>query len=239
MNEGCDEGGGRPGRRRSVRRFGPGVAPAAFALAGTVLGRLARAMIDRRADRPIDPLFLERWSPRAFDASDMPEDDLLTLFEAARWAPSAFNSQPWRFLYARRGDPNWGLFLSLLIPWNRSWAHSASALIYILSDRTPSLGRDGVPKPSHSHSFDAGAAWACLALQAARLGYFAHGMSGIEMDEARTELGVPERYRIEAAAAVGRMGDPAILDEKLRAREVPSGRKAVSEFAFAGAFPSL
>jgi nitroreductase len=193
---------------------------------------------DRRADRPIDPLFLERWSPRAFDASDMSEADLLTIFEAARWAPSAFNSQPWRFLYARRGDENWALFLSLLIPWNQSWAHSASALIYILSDSTPSVDRAGEPKLSHSHSFDAGAAWACLALQAARMGYFAHGMSGIQMELARAELRVPERYRIEAAAAIGRLGDPAMLDDKLRAREVPSGRKAVAEFAFAGTFPS-
>jgi nitroreductase len=168
----------------------------------------------------------------------MPDEDLFTLFEAARWAPSAFNSQPWRCLYAKRGDANWARFLSLLIPWNQGWAHSASVLIYILSDSLPMTGKDGQPQLSHSHSFDAGAAWACLALQATKMGYHAHGMSGVQFDKAREELLVPERYRIEAAAVVGRIGDPAMLDDKLRAREVPSGRKAVEEFAFAGVFPS-
>jgi len=195
-------------------------------------------MTQRSPDHPVAPLFLDRWSPRSFDGSAMPEADLMSLFEAARWAPSAFNSQPWRFLYAMRADANWERFLSLLIPWNQGWAHSASALVYIVSDTTPMTGKDGQPQGSHSHSFDAGAAWACLALQATKLGYHAHGMSGIQLDLARAELRVPERFRIEAAAAIGRIGDPAMLDEKLRAREVPSGRKAVEEFAFRGVFPA-
>ena len=195
-------------------------------------------MSPRQPAHPIDPLFLERWSPRAFDAAPMPEADLHSLFEAARWAPSAFNSQPWRFLYARRDDPDWPLFLSLLIPWNQGWAHSASALIYILSDTLPFAGKDSAPAPSHTHSFDAGAAWVCLALQATRLGYHAHGMSGIELDRAREELRVPERFRIEAAVAVGRLGDPATLSEKLRAREVPSDRVPIAERVFHGRFPS-
>lgn len=194
-------------------------------------------MADRQPEHPVDPLFLERWSPRAFDASEMPEADLLAMFEAARWAPSAFNSQPWRFLYARRGDADWERFLGLLIPWNQSWAHSASALIYILSDSLPFTDKAGEPATSHTHSYDAGAAWACLALQASLMGYQAHGMSGVDFERARAELGVPERYRIEAAAVVGRLGDPATLPEKLRAREGPSGRRAVGEFAFRGNFP--
>lgn len=195
-------------------------------------------METRHADHPIDPLFLERWSPRAFDGSDMPDEDVASLFEAARWAPSAFNSQPWRFLYAKRGTADWDRFLSLLIPWNRGWAHSASVLIYILSDSTPSTNKEGVPQPSHSHSFDAGAAWACLALQASRMGYHAHGMSGIQYELARAELAISERFRLEAACVVGRIGDPAILDEKMRAREFPSGRKAQTEFVQAGSFRS-
>src|SRR4051812_26422948 len=195
-------------------------------------------MAERQPDHPVYQLFLERWSPRAFDGSDLPEEDLLTMFEAARWAPSAFNSQPWRFLYARRGDENWERFLSLLIPWNQGWAHSASALIYILSDCLPFTGKDGAPAASHTHSFDAGAAWVCLALQATKLGYFAHGMSGIERDRARQELRVPDRFRIEAAVAVGRIGDPATLSEKLRAREVPSDRRPLEERAFHGRFPA-
>jgi nitroreductase len=194
--------------------------------------------MSRQPDHPVDPLFLQRWSPRAFDGSEIPEEELMTMFEAARWAPSAFNSQPWRFLYALRGGADWERFLGLLIPWNQSWAQSASALIYILSDRLPMTDKAGEPAPSHTHSYDAGAAWACFALQATMLGYQAHGMSGVDFERAQAELGVPERYRIEAAAVVGRVGDPATLPEKLRARETPSGRKAVEEFAFKGAWPS-
>ena len=188
----------------------------------------------RQPDHSIDPLFLDRWSPRAFDESDMPEADLLSLFEAARWAPSAFNSQPWRFLYARRGEADWERFLGLLIPFNQSWAHSASVLIYILSDTLPMTDKAGEPATSHTHSYDAGAAWVSLALQATRMGYQAHGMSGVDFDRVRDELGVPERYRVEAAAAVGRIGDPATLPEKLRAREVPSGRKPVDGIRLQG-----
>ncbi len=194
-------------------------------------------MSPRRPEYPIDPLFLERWSPRAFDGSDIPDQDLLTIFEAARWAPSAFNSQPWRLLYAKTGDANWDRFLSLLIPWNQKWAQSASVLIYILSDTLPFVDKAGEPAHSHTHSYDPAAAWPCLALQATRLGYHAHGMSGVEYESARIELRVPERFRIEAAAVIGRIGDPNMLDEKLRPRETPSGRKPIGEFVHAGNFP--
>ncbi|HYN47029.1 MAG TPA: nitroreductase family protein [Allosphingosinicella sp.] len=195
-------------------------------------------MSPRQADFPVDPLFLERWSPRAFDGSDLPDRDLRTIFEAARWAPSAFNSQPWRFLYAKRGDADWDRFVSLLIPWNQGWAHAASVLVYIVSDSLPSTDKEtGAPAGSRTHSFDTGAAWVSLALQATRMGYHAHGMSGIQYDLARAELGLPDRYRLEAACVIGRIGDPAMLDEKLRAREAPSGRKPISDFVFAGNFP--
>ena len=196
-------------------------------------------MNDRQADHPIDPLFLDRWSPRAFDGSEIPDADLATMFEAARWAPSAFNSQPWHFLYARRGDANWARFLSLLIPWNQGWAHSASVLVYIVSDSLPFTDKTtGEPAPSTTHSFDAGAAWACLALQATRMGYFAHGMSGIQHELARIELGLPERFHLNAACVIGRIGDPAILDERMRAREAPSGLKPLGELVIAGIFPT-
>ena len=193
----------------------------------------------RIPDHPIDPLFLERWSPRAFDGSEVSDADLMTMFEAARWAPSAFNSQPWRFLYAKRGDADWERFLSLLIPWNQSWAHTASVLVYIVSDTMPMTDRKtGEPVPSTTHSFDAGAAWVSLALQATHMGYHAHGMSGIQYDLARAELGLPDRYHLNAACVIGKIGDPAQLDEKMRARETPSDRKPIEDFAFRGSFPS-
>jgi nitroreductase len=195
-------------------------------------------MTNRHADHPVDPLFLDRWSPRAFDGSEVPDSDLATIFEAARWAPSAFNSQPWRFLYAKRGDAHWEQFLSLLIPYNQTWAKTASVLVFILSDSMPSANRDGVPQHSLTHSFDAGSAWVSLALQATSLGYHAHGMSGIEYEKAREALELPERVHLNAACVIGRIGDPAQLDEKLRAREVPSGRKPQAEFVFRGPLPA-
>ena len=194
----------------------------------------------RVPEHPVDPLFLERWSPRAFDGSEVPDEDLRTMFEAARWAPSAFNSQPWHFLYARRGDANWDRFLSLLIPWNQGWAHTASVLVYIVSDTLPFTDKKtGAPAPSTTHSYDAGAAWLSLALQATRMGYHAHGMSGIQYDLARAELGLPDRYHLNAACVIGRIGDLAQLDEKLAAREFPSDRKPQAAFVHAGNFPAL
>ena len=193
-------------------------------------------MSERQPHHPVDPIFLRRWSPRAFDRSVIPDADLMTILEAARWAPSAFNYQPWRLLYAKRESADWERFLSLLIPWNQGWAHNASVLIYICSD-TVMENRPGQLSYAHTHSFDAGAAWASMALQATMLGYHAHGMSGVEWDKARQELKVPERFRIDAACVIGKVGAQDVLDDRLRARETPSDRKPVSEFAFAGDFP--
>jgi nitroreductase len=190
----------------------------------------------RAVTRPVDPLFLDRWSPRAFDASSLPQADLDTLLDAARWAPSAFNYQPWRFLYAHRDSADWARFLGLLLPFNQSWVQHASVLTFILSDSLSSAPGSQETKPSHSHSFDAGAAWALLALQATRMGYHTHAMTGVDFDAARRELAVPDRFRIEAAVAIGRMGDKATLPEALQAREAPSGRNPIDSFAFAGNF---
>jgi nitroreductase len=190
----------------------------------------------RQPDRPVDPIFIRRWSPRAFDRSVIPDSDLMTILEAARWAPSAFNYQPWRLLYAKRESPDWERFLACLIPWNQSWAHNASVLIYLCSDTLMEM-KPGQANPNHTHSFDTGAAWASMALQATMLGYHAHGMSGVEWDKVRAELKVPERFRVDAACVIGRVGPLDVLDEKLQGRETPSDRKPVADFAFAGDFP--
>jgi nitroreductase len=197
---------------------------------------MAMSTPPRIAGPAVEPLFLQRWSPRAFDGSAIGDDDLDTLFDAARWAPSAYNAQPWRFLYARRDDADWQRFLDLLLPANRAWAERGSLMLFILSDTLLQPSPDVAPKPSSSHSFDAGAAWALLALQATRLGFQAHGMAGFDAGRARVELAVPDRFHIEAAVVVGRTADPSILPEPLRAREMPSVRRPVAAIAAAGSF---
>ncbi|HEX8414211.1 MAG TPA: nitroreductase family protein [Sphingomicrobium sp.] len=192
----------------------------------------------RVADYPINPDYLRRWSPRAFDGSALTSEDLLPLFEAARWAPSSFNAQPWRFLYAVHGSAAWDGFLDLLLPFNQVWARYAGALVFVVSDTMTQPPQGGAPVPSHSHSFDAGAAWALLALQAQANGLYSHGMAGVDFTRAREMLNLPERFRIEAAIAIGRIGDAKTLPEPLRARETPSPRRSITESAAAGAFPA-
>jgi nitroreductase len=192
-------------------------------------------MTTRQANPKVHHLFVDRWSPRSFDESSIPDQDLEVIFQAAGLAPSAFNYQPWKFLYARRGDGNWDRFLSLLIPFNAAWAKDAAVLIFIVSDKMMGEGDDA--KHSHSHSFDAGAAWAQMALQSTALGYHAHGMTGVDFDQTRAKLGIPESFRLEAAVAIGRRDVPERLPESLRKREAPNGRKPVSEIAFDGDFP--
>ena len=191
-------------------------------------------MTVRNPEHSIEPLFTERWSPRAFDGSAVPEADLLTMLEAARWAPSSYNVQPWRLLYAIRGGADWDRFQGLLVPFNQSWAKDAGALVFFVSDSLMEMG--GNIQESHTHSFDTGSAWMQLALQATRMGYHTHGMSGVDFARATAELGVPERFRVEAAAVIGRIGDPATLPDQLREREAPSDRKPLAEIAYPGNF---
>ncbi len=192
-------------------------------------------MTTRTADPRVVPLIAGRWSPRAFDGSDLPQADLDVIFQAAGLAPSAFNYQPWRFLYAHRADAAlFAKFLAPLVEFNQSWANSASVLVYVVSEEA--MVSDKGANPNHSHSFDAGAAWAMLALQASALGYHSHGMTGVDFEAARAALEVPAGFRIEAAIALGTMTTPEGLPEYLREREVPSARKPVGEIAIAGTF---
>lgn len=195
------------------------------------------AVTPRQAEHPIEPLFLDRWSPRAFTGEEIPQGELNAVFEAARWAPSSFNSQPWRFLYARRGTPEFETFLGLLIPYNQQWAKNAAVLIIALSARTFVRPGTTEAQPARNHSFDTGAAWGSLALQATKLGWHAHGIGGFDVEETRTELKVPDDYEIEAAIAIGRHGDKSILPESFHKGESPNGRRPITETAFEGAFP--
>ena len=160
----------------------------------------------------------------------LPDSELARLFEAARWAPSSYNDQPWRFLYAHRDSPHWDTFLDLLVDFNRQWANKAAVLIVMLSRTT----REKNGQPAPTHSFDTGAAWQNLALQGRAQGLVVHGMGGFDYDRARRDLQVPPEYAVEAMAAVGKPAAVEALPEDLREMEVPSGRKEISEIAFAG-----
>jgi nitroreductase len=190
----------------------------------------------RTPSHAIEPLFQERWSPRAFTGEEIPEDTLLGLFEAARWAPSGMNAQPWRFAYARRGTPAFERFLATLAPANQAWAGKASALVALASHGQMAVpGKDDLV-PSPSHSFDAGAAWAQLALQAHLWGWATHAIGGFDSEQARASLSVPDDHRLEVFIAVGRQGDASALPEWARTRERPNDRRPLAELVREGTF---
>jgi len=186
----------------------------------------------RRVDHPIDKIFLDRWSPRAMSGEAIAEKDLMVLFEAARWAPSSYNNQPWRILFARRDSEHWPLFLDLLVESNRIWAEKAAALLLFISKTT----FDYNGKPARTHSFDTGAAWENLALQAMLRGYVAHGMQGFDYERAKTALNVPDEYQVEAMAAIGKPGSRDSLPEKLQAMETPNDRRPLARSVCEGPF---
>lgn len=190
----------------------------------------------RIADHAIDPQFTARWSPRAFADAPISEATLLSFFEAARWAPSAYNSQPWRFLYARRDTPNWERYLGLLNEFNRGWAQHASALVVIVSKTTFTAPGASEESPALWHTFDTGSAWAHMALQASLSGWHTHGMAGFDHELTRTELNIPDEYAIHAIVAIGKLGDKSSLPEYLQGRETPSPRRPVTELAAEGDF---
>ncbi|HLU48321.1 MAG TPA: nitroreductase family protein, partial [Planctomycetota bacterium] len=158
----------------------------------------------RQADHPIEPIFLRRWSPRAMTGEPLAPGELEKLFEAARWAPSTFNEQEWRFLYARREGEHWDTYFDLLLPGNQAWCHSAAVLVVVISHEV--FARNGKPNPVHT--FDTGAAFENLALQGASMDLVVHGMAGFDRDKTRRVLGVPDDYDVEAMIAIGRPGDP-------------------------------
>jgi nitroreductase len=186
----------------------------------------------RTAAYPVEPLFVDRWSPRSFTAEPVPDAVLLSIFEAARWAPSASNAQPWRFLLSRRGDAAWVEFAGLLAPRNAMWAAQSSALILILSAKQ--VERGGQAVENVSRSFDAGAAWANLAHQALLLGWHTHGIGGFDRAAARERLAIPEDFAIEAMVALGRAGGLDSLHVDFHLQEAPNGRRPLEETVFAG-----
>lgn len=193
-------------------------------------------MSPRQPDHPVDPQFPARWSPRAFDATAMTEAEVMRLLEAARWAPSASNLQPARFGWGVRGDAAFAAILAALVPFNREWAQAAAALIVVASK--PHSEKRGEQVANVWHGFDAGAAWMSIALQAQAMGLVAHAMGGFEAGPLAAALRLPEGYALHAVVAVGTQGPVESLPETLRAREMPSGRKPLSEVAGHGVVPA-
>lgn len=181
---------------------------------------------------PIHDLIRDRWSPRAFAAKPIESAVLASLFEAARWAPSSSNEQPWAFLVATKDDPeNFAKTLSVLVEFNGSWARGAAALVLAVS----SLRFHANGTPNRNAFYDTGAATALLSVEATHRGLAVHQMAGFDPAKAKQVFEIPEDWEPIAAMAIGYPGDPGALSEKLRDREIaPRTRKPLSEFVMSG-----
>jgi len=185
----------------------------------------------RKGKYNIDKIFINRWSPRSISKKGFTKRKLMTLFEAARWAPSGSNVQPWRFLYSMNGDKNWKKFVGLLVDFNKMWAVKAGALIVVVSKKTDNEGRK-----SNTHSFDAGAAWENLALQSRMNGLVTHGMAGFDYKKARKVLKVPTDFVVQAMIAIGTQGNIEDIPERMQKQESPNKRNALKDMVIEGGF---
>jgi nitroreductase len=176
------------------------------------------------------PIFHSRWSPRSFSDREVSPADLAKVFEAARWAASSYNEQPWRFLVGARGSEAYKKIFDSLMPFNQLWATTAPVLILGLAKTTFSHN----DSPNRVALYDLGAAASYLTLQAAALGISTHQMGGFDADAARKAFAVPENYVFGAVIALGYQGDPNTLpNEQFRTQEVaPRTRKSLKHFVF-------
>lgn len=189
---------------------------------------------ERAKQHNVDDLFISRWSPRAMSGASLTDAELMQLFEAARWAPSEYNSQSWRFVYAKRDTPAWNTLFNLLVPFNQEWCKNAAVLVVVVSKNTYDDG-----SPIKTHSYDTGAAWQSFALQGHMSGLVVHGMSGFDYDRARIDLHIPEGYTIEAMIAIGKPASSEVLPEGMRsAEQQKSSRKPLKDMVFEGSFSS-
>lgn len=185
-------------------------------------------------DAPILDVIAERWSPRAFDPErSLTEADLVPLFEAARWAPSSSNSQPWRFVYGFRGEPEFEALLGAAVPGNQAWVQRASVLAYSVARLKSDSGR-----ALWHNRHDTGMALGYLLLEATARGLAVHPFGGFDSDKVIAAAGIDAAaYEPVAGLAIGHAGDPALLGEEGAARErAPRTRRTVADFAFHGRF---
>jgi len=186
----------------------------------------------RKPSFPCNAIFHERWSPRAFSGQPIGDKEIFTIFEAARWAPSSYNEQPWTFVYAMRDTMEFAGFFDLLSDFNKTWEKNVAALIIIVSKKNFTANNT----PNKHHSFDAGAAWVSMALQASNMGLAAHAIASFDVEKATQLINLPDSYEIEAMVAVGRLGQKRLLPPDLLQREEPSDRKSLSQILKIGKF---
>ena len=184
--------------------------------------------------RPLISEIKQRWSPRAFDPDrEIDQETLATLLEAARWAPSSFNDQPWRYLVFDRSDPAARAKAESCLFDGNSWARNAAVLIISAGARTS--GRTGRPNRFVLH--DTGMATMNMILQAIAHGLVTHQMGGYDRDRARAEFAIPEEFELASMIAVGYPGDAGALDPEVGEREAaPRQRSQIADFCFAGAW---
>ena len=183
-------------------------------------------------DHPTHDLITHRWSPRAFATKPVPADVLRSLFEAARWAPSSNNEQPWAYLVATQDDAeNFANMVSVLVEFNANWAKKAPVLALAVSEL--SFAKNGTP--NRNAQYDTGAASALLTVEATSRGLFVHQMAGFDPAKARQVFSIPEGWEPIAALALGYPGDPATLPQPYQDREAaPRTRKPLREFVMTG-----
>jgi nitroreductase len=181
---------------------------------------------------PINDLIANRWSPRAFKAEAIPKEQIFSLLEAARWAPSSMNEQPWRFIYAQKGETAYDQMVDSLLPGNQSWAKEAPLLIATVIKTT----FEGSKRVNHSAAHDMGLAVGNLSLQATAYGIGIHQMGGFDRARFNDHFDLSEDYQAITILAMGYYGDPETLDEPLKERELANRkRKSLEEIAFHGA----
>ena len=185
------------------------------------------------SDFPVHQLIRERWSPRAFAEKPIPKEVLRSLFEAARWAPSSNNEQPWAYLVATKDDKeNFDKMLGVLVEFNAGWAKNAAALAI-------AVAKLAFPNsiPNRNAQYDTGAASALLSVEATARGLAVHQMAGFDAEKARQVFAIPAGWEPLAALAIGYPGDPDSLPSKLKDRELaPRTRKPISEFVMSGSW---
>jgi nitroreductase len=186
----------------------------------------------RQSTYKINRLILNRWSSRSMTGEELDDDTIMSLFEAARWAPSSYNNQPWRFIYAKRNTENWNKIFNLLAEANKVWTKNAALLVVLVSRKNFEYNE----KYSITHQYDAGAAWENLALEASSRGLVAHGMQGFDYEKARIDLEIPDNFDVMSMIAIGKKGPKENLPLELQNKEFPNNRKPLNEIVMEGLF---